>query len=126
MKDELYKLLDELTTGSSPKFESRELNELFARDRDTVLKEELYGKTHTQEELIESLEFWYDNMLEYYNRSINEDEDEEIDNVRSSETEITGTYHRTEPKIGRNDPCPCGSGKKYKNCHGKPGAAQEI
>jgi uncharacterized protein YecA (UPF0149 family) len=23
------------------------------------------------------------------------------------------------PKINRNDPCPCGSGKKYKNCHGK-------
>ena len=23
------------------------------------------------------------------------------------------------PKVGRNDPCPCGSGKKYKNCHGK-------
>ena len=26
---------------------------------------------------------------------------------------------RTEPKIGRNDPCPCGSGKKYKNCCGR-------
>ncbi len=26
---------------------------------------------------------------------------------------------KAEPKIGRNDPCPCGSGKKYKNCHGK-------
>jgi len=26
---------------------------------------------------------------------------------------------RTSPKVGRNDPCPCGSGKKYKNCHGK-------
>jgi preprotein translocase subunit SecA len=25
---------------------------------------------------------------------------------------------RVEPKIGRNDPCPCGSGKKFKNCHG--------
>ncbi len=25
---------------------------------------------------------------------------------------------RTEPKVGRNDPCPCGSGKKYKQCHG--------
>ncbi|MBN2806708.1 MAG: SEC-C domain-containing protein [Prolixibacteraceae bacterium] len=25
---------------------------------------------------------------------------------------------RTEKKVGRNDPCPCGSGKKYKNCHG--------
>jgi len=23
-----------------------------------------------------------------------------------------------EPKVGRNDPCPCGSGKKYKKCHG--------
>jgi preprotein translocase subunit SecA len=26
---------------------------------------------------------------------------------------------RGEPKVGRNDPCPCGSGKKYKQCHGK-------
>ncbi len=26
------------------------------------------------------------------------------------------------PKVGRNDPCPCGSGKKYKKCHGRPGA----
>jgi preprotein translocase subunit SecA len=24
-----------------------------------------------------------------------------------------------QPKVGRNDPCPCGSGKKYKKCHGK-------
>ncbi len=28
------------------------------------------------------------------------------------------TVRRTEPKVGRNDPCPCGSGKKYKKCHG--------
>ena len=28
---------------------------------------------------------------------------------------------RTLPKVGRNDPCPCGSGKKYKHCHGKLG-----
>lgn len=28
-------------------------------------------------------------------------------------------YVRKEKKVGRNDPCPCGSGKKYKNCHGK-------
>ncbi|MDT2815542.1 preprotein translocase subunit SecA [Vagococcus carniphilus] len=27
---------------------------------------------------------------------------------------------KVENKVGRNDPCPCGSGKKYKNCHGKP------
>ena len=29
-----------------------------------------------------------------------------------------GTFVRGERKIGRNEPCPCGSGKKYKNCHG--------
>ena len=26
---------------------------------------------------------------------------------------------RAEKRVGRNDPCPCGSGKKYKNCHGQ-------
>ena len=29
------------------------------------------------------------------------------------------TFVRKDPKIGRNDPCPCGSGKKYKKCCGK-------
>jgi preprotein translocase subunit SecA len=28
------------------------------------------------------------------------------------------TVVRTQPRVGRNDPCPCGSGKKYKKCHG--------
>ncbi len=28
------------------------------------------------------------------------------------------TFVRGQPKVGRNEPCPCGSGKKYKNCHG--------
>ena len=30
-----------------------------------------------------------------------------------------GTLRNSEPKVGRNDPCTCGSGKKFKNCHGK-------
>ncbi|HWA85975.1 MAG TPA: preprotein translocase subunit SecA [Opitutus sp.] len=29
------------------------------------------------------------------------------------------TIRREAPKVGRNDPCPCGSGKKYKHCHGR-------
>ncbi|MEE8343355.1 MAG: preprotein translocase subunit SecA [Gammaproteobacteria bacterium] len=38
----------------------------------------------------------------------------------SAESEIPHTpFVRDEPKIGRNEPCPCGSGKKYKHCHGK-------
>jgi preprotein translocase subunit SecA len=32
--------------------------------------------------------------------------------------DVIKTERRDEPKVGRNDPCPCGSGKKYKKCHG--------
>jgi preprotein translocase subunit SecA len=32
--------------------------------------------------------------------------------------EPSGTFVRSERKVGRNEPCPCGSGKKYKHCHG--------
>jgi preprotein translocase subunit SecA len=35
-----------------------------------------------------------------------------------SEPSTPQTVRNTGPKIGRNEPCPCGSGKKYKNCHG--------
>ncbi len=39
---------------------------------------------------------------------------------------VTGTVRRQRPKIGRNDPCWCGSGKKYKKCHmGKESAPKE-
>lgn len=33
---------------------------------------------------------------------------------------------RVEKKVGRNDPCPCGSGKKYKLCHGRPGIGAQA
>lgn len=36
-----------------------------------------------------------------------------------SESKATAPIKTSEPKIGRNDPCHCGSGKKYKQCHGK-------
>ena len=34
-------------------------------------------------------------------------------------TDVDRTVRNEGPKVGRNDPCPCGSGKKYKNCCGK-------
>ncbi|MGE5711329.1 MAG: preprotein translocase subunit SecA [Nitrospira sp.] len=37
---------------------------------------------------------------------------------RGEEPVAAQTVHRSDDKIGRNDPCPCGSGKKYKKCHG--------
>jgi len=33
--------------------------------------------------------------------------------------QVQSPMQRDQPKVGRNDPCPCGSGKKYKQCHGK-------
>ena len=37
---------------------------------------------------------------------------------RTGGDDVIKTVKREEPKVGRNDPCPCGSGKKYKKCHG--------
>ncbi|RWX53910.1 preprotein translocase subunit SecA [Photobacterium chitinilyticum] len=37
----------------------------------------------------------------------------------SSEGEESTPFQREDRKVGRNEPCPCGSGKKYKQCHGK-------
>ncbi|MGY1490246.1 preprotein translocase subunit SecA [Methylobacillus pratensis] len=40
------------------------------------------------------------------------------DSDEAGEQSVT-TFERAGAKVGRNDPCPCGSGKKYKQCHGK-------
>ncbi|MDR2650700.1 MAG: SEC-C domain-containing protein, partial [Prevotellaceae bacterium] len=42
------------------------------------------------------------------------------ENLTTNDSEQkTNAPVRVEKKVGRNDPCPCGSGKKYKNCHGR-------
>ena len=40
--------------------------------------------------------------------------------------EVQGTFVRSERKVGRNEPCPCGSGKKYKNCHGSLSSGNDL
>jgi preprotein translocase subunit SecA len=42
----------------------------------------------------------------------------DFNDVAEEEAQGQTTYRRQERKIGRNDPCPCGSGKKFKSCHG--------
>lgn len=42
-----------------------------------------------------------------------DDDDDDFDDEPEIETVV-----RSDPKVGRNDPCPCGSGRKYKKCHG--------
>ena len=41
--------------------------------------------------------------------------------TNKDDTAVKQPKRRTDKKIYPNDPCPCGSGKKYKNCHGRPG-----
>jgi preprotein translocase subunit SecA len=43
----------------------------------------------------------------------------ENDYYQPTDTTVKQEPVRVAPKVGRNDPCPCGSGKKFKNCHGK-------
>ncbi|HQS59126.1 MAG: preprotein translocase subunit SecA [Gallionellales bacterium 35-53-114] len=47
------------------------------------------------------------------------DYEEALGQTGADEGEEKAPFVRTGEKIGRNDPCPCGSGKKYKQCHGK-------
>ena len=44
-------------------------------------------------------------------------------NIMSFMAENDAIARRVYPAVGRNEPCPCGSGRKYKQCHGAPGRA---
>ncbi len=50
------------------------------------------------------------------NRNLKENRSDIVQDTREAPV---NTPVKVEKKVGRNDPCPCGSGKKYKNCHGK-------
>ena len=49
--------------------------------------------------------------------NLNKPKKQKVINEKPVEPEVK--QEETFPKVGRNDPCPCGSGLKYKRCHGK-------
>ena len=57
--------------------------------------------------------------LSYHHDSLPGMEDEKAEAQAGAEQGQPQTVQRQGAKVGRNDPCPCGSGKKYKQCHGK-------
>ncbi len=61
-----------------------------------------------------------DKEEEVANKMIKNLQDELEENLQDLNTNMDSTPVRKN-KIARNDPCPCGSGKKYKVCHGKSG-----
>jgi hypothetical protein len=75
-----------------------------------VVDTEIVGPESIQEDIdfkaikeIKSIYDRYDELERIYNRS--------------TELQLLPKFDTTYPKVGRNDPCPCGSGKKYKKCH---------
>ena len=47
------------------------------------------------------------------------DYDEALASAAADPPPAAAPFVRAGGKVGRNDPCPCGSGKKYKHCHGR-------
>jgi uncharacterized protein len=65
--------------------------------------------------------YFADARRELADRMMDEESDEEFDEEFDEDDYTPETYFRPEPKIGRNEPCPCRSGKKYKKCCGAAG-----
>jgi len=114
----------------NPKQEyKREAFELFMRLLERVKHEVTSIVSHVQINLAEdvrraNIERTPDAGLEYQHDAADsllgatEEEKPSETNTTSAES-IPEPFVRSEKKVGRNEPCPCGSGKKYKQCHGK-------
>ena len=104
----------------NPKQEyKREAFELFAKLLDVVKMEVsrllLTVRIQTQEQVAQAAQAIEESASHVANVSYTHPNE---DGSVSQETD-PATQMADVPKVGRNDPCPCGSGKKYKQCHGK-------
>ncbi|WP_296227647.1 preprotein translocase subunit SecA [Ralstonia sp. UBA689] len=118
----------------------RESFELFGRLLDTIRNEVtriiFTVRIQSQEQLEQASEQIEEDLSALSNLQYKHDEFSELAEVAAGDAEIHGATPATPahlsaaaaaaaalagevPKVGRNDPCPCGSGKKYKQCHGK-------
>ncbi len=104
----------------NPKQEyKREAFELFGRLLDVVKHEVtrllMTVRIQTQEQVAEAAEAIEARASQVGNVTYTHPNE---DGSVAQEADVA-TAVATMPKVGRNEPCPCGSGKKYKNCHGK-------
>ncbi len=107
----------------NPKQEyKREAFELFSLMLDTVRTEVTRQLMLVQIQTAEEVEAVVDKQEQAELRNVqyhqNEDPDEALEKANA---EVKAQPFVRGQKVGRNDPCPCGSGKKYKQCHGKLG-----
>jgi preprotein translocase subunit SecA len=112
----------------NPKQEyKREAFELFQRMLETLKHDVVRYLSHVQIRREDELEQIEQQRREEEARKQMQFQHAEVSALAGDEGEVEmpaspvqpATFVREEPKVGRNDPCPCGSGKKYKQCHGK-------
>lgn len=81
-----------------------------------ILQKEAGNEKDTQGTIIFSADYIAEGKKhEHAEKSLFEKEDGQWRFLDAQRVQI-GTYRRAEPKVGRNDPCICGSGKKFKKC----------
>ncbi|MEI8399960.1 MAG: preprotein translocase subunit SecA [Alcaligenaceae bacterium] len=111
----------------NPKQEyKREAFELFSdmldRVRDDAIKVLMTVRIQSAEEVQqaeEAVALAAQNQQIEYQHSEYQEGGEQSAAVPAPASEHPGTVRNMMPKVGRNEPCPCGSGKKYKQCHGQ-------
>ncbi|CAN5672846.1 preprotein translocase subunit SecA [soil metagenome] len=107
----------------NPKQEyKREAFELFAQLLDVVkmdvTKVLMTVKIQSQEEVAQAAEAIEERAERIHNVSYTHPTDDGT-GAQSVDADVSTIPDDEVPKVGRNDPCPCGSGKKYKACHGR-------
>jgi preprotein translocase subunit SecA len=111
----------------NPKQEyKREAFELFSdmldRVRDDVIRLLMTVRIQTQEEIAqaeqEAAQAVQMQNVQYQHTEY-QDADQQQREPAAQASDHPGTVRNILPKVGRNDACPCGSGKKYKHCHGQ-------
>ncbi|MBQ6537809.1 MAG: SEC-C domain-containing protein [Eubacterium sp.] len=91
----------------------KEQNPIEEMEEDTQVKIDLELET-LYKNMVDCNADWLYNLPQW-DKLIDEDRRKEL----YKEQKASGTIHKEDRKVGRNDPCPCGSGKKYKYCCGR-------
>ncbi len=102
------------------------INSVLAMGKENALAKYLYDNRSYDfiNDVTKSMAWWAcfyekENKLENFDDDDdNDDKDDKsnLDWLDKQDWKAPESYHREVPKIGRNEPCPCGSGKKYKKC----------
>ncbi len=107
----------------NPKQEyKRESFDLFTQMLETLKRDvvSILSRVQVQERDVEAMEEQQRQQAEAAPRTYTHAAAEnQLADEEESAAEGHTTFVRDEQKVGRNDPCPCGSGKKYKHCHGQ-------